>query len=217
MNMRDIFITIGGALVIIIGVCTGAHAQYWKVADDTTSVWSLDNNNVIPSNDAAYLEWLAAGNRTTPIASSAELYDVIAQSHPTHLTASAPALDAYGGLSPMQAFMWRKESGLAIIYTDVPSLSGLYAVDDMWLIGLTSGALLRCGTTSLDACSNPMPFGAATYTYLDKQLQPHTMSIVQMRVISLAIEDHMATLYAQLVVALGGGSPVWPSLTKTVP
>jgi hypothetical protein len=216
MNIRNISLAASIALAAL-AVCGPAYAQYWKVGADTNNVWSIADDNFVPSNDQTYLAWVAAGNRTTPIASTAELYDVIAQSYPRQLAGSAPSLDAYGGLTPLQSFTWRKDNGLNIVYTGTPSLNGLYAVDDIWRLYLMGGALIRCGVIPLESCPDPMPFGVATYTYLDKQLQPRTMSIVQMREITLALQNHLATLYAQLAVGLGGGTPTWPSLTKTVP
>lgn len=196
---------------------SSASAQYWKVAGSTSEVWSLTQDALVPVTDSTYVAWLAAGNMTSSIVSTSELYDVISLSYPTHLAASAPNLEANGGLTPEQAFTWRKIHGVNIVYTGTPDLDGLYAVDDQWLGGLMTGALIRCGSTILESCVSALPFGASTYTYLDKTLSPHSMSIVQMRTISLAIEDHFAKLYEQLKVGIDGGTPVWPSLTVTVP
>lgn len=196
---------------------SAASAQYWKIGGSTSELWSLTQDAIIPVTDDTYVAWLAAGNLASSIASTSELYDVISQSYPTHLATSAPNLEANGGLTPVQAFTWRKVHGVNIIYTGAPDIDGLYALDDQWLGGLMSGALLSCGSTPLESCVNPFPFGASTYTYLDKTLSPHSVSIIQLRVIALAIRDHFARLNEQLVVGLGGGTPGWPSLTVTVP
>jgi hypothetical protein len=220
--MKAIIVAI---FLIVFVVCHSANAQsttppsqYWKVAGSTTAVWSLPTSGFVPITDSNYVAWLAGGRRVPiSIASTSELYDVIAQSYPDLLIASAPGLEANGGLNPSQAFLWRKANGLNIIYPSEPTLNGLYPVDDQWLGGLMTGALLRCGLNPLGSCSAPFPGGSSTYAYLDKQLQAHTMSIVQMRAISLAIEDHIASLYAQLKIGLDGGTPSWPALTVTVP
>ena len=203
--------------LLLITMHSSAFAQYWQVGEDTANVWSLTENTFVPVSDTAYLAWAAAGNMANKIASSSELYDVIAASYPAHLAPSAPVLEANGGLTPFQAFTWRRESGLNIVYTGAPALNGRYSIDDQWLGGVMTAALLRCGATVLDSCSVAFPGGSATFSYLDKNFVPHTFSIVQLRTVVLAIENHVASLYTQLTVGLGGGTPVWPTLTVTVP
>lgn len=80
-----------------------------------------------------------------------------------------------------------------------------------------TAALIRCDGTSLSTCSTALPFGLATYSYIDLDGLPHNFSITQLKVVVLAIENFVASLYAQLLVGLAGGSPSWPSSTVTVP
>jgi hypothetical protein len=108
-------------------------------------------------------------------------------------------------------------AGVNITYTGEPTLDGHYAVDDPWLTRLMTGALVRCGSTALNVCSIPFPGGGSTYDYLDADLVTHTMSIVQMKTIALAIDDYFAQLQIQLEVGLAEGTPVWPSAEITVP
>jgi hypothetical protein len=194
-----------------------AQQRYWFVGNDTSQVWSLEDNGLVSTGDARYSQWLAHGNLASKIASTSELYDVISASFPDHLAASAPGLETLGGLQPPQSFLWRRSAGLNIVYSGEPSLSGLYPIDDQWFNGLATGALLSCNPTDLASCTTGMPFGLSTYTYLDKNFHPHTMSIPQMVAIVLAIRNYVAQLFAQLQVGLGGGTPVWPSQTMTVP
>lgn len=58
---------------------------YWAVAGSTTQVWSSRARAYVPVDDAAYLAWLAAGHVPTPIASEADLWDVLATQYPAGL------------------------------------------------------------------------------------------------------------------------------------
>jgi hypothetical protein len=193
-------------------------AKYWFIGEDTDNVWSLDDHALVPVNNADYVAWIVQpDNKTQKIASTSDLYDVIASSYQGELAESAPALEEEGGLRPIQAFEYRMVAGVNITYTGFPDLDGHYAVDDPWLTRLMSGALVRCGATTLAMCSNAFPGGASSYDYLDADLVSHTMSITQMRTIALAIDDYFAQLQAQLAVGLAEGTPVWPSSAITVP
>jgi hypothetical protein len=193
-------------------------SKYWFIGEDTDNVWSLDDHALIGIADTDYVFWaLQPDNKTQKIASTADLYDTIASSFPEQLAASAPALEEAGGLRPIQAFEYRMVAGVNITYTGQPTLDGHYAVDDPWLTRLMAGALVRCGATTLAMCSNPFPGGGSSYDYLDADLVPHTMSITQMQIIALAIDDYFAQLQAQLEVGLAEGTPIWPSADITVP
>lgn len=206
------------AMLLSVGMAYAESGRYWIVAGSATQVWSLAADNFVSVNDGAYQTWSAIpGNHAAPIKSASELYEVLSNSYPSHLDASTPVLEAGGGLTPLQSLVFRRHAGLHITYTGQSGLNGTYAVDDQWLSGLMSGALLRCGATSLASCSNPFPNGAATYTLIDLYGAPHTMTASQMAIISLAIQDYWANCVAQLQIALGGGSPTWPSSSVTVP
>jgi hypothetical protein len=193
-------------------------SKYWFIGEDTDNVWSLDDHALLGIADTDYIFWASQpDNKTQRIPSTADLYDVIASSYPEKLAVSAPALEEEGGLRPIQAFEYRMVAGVNITYTGEPTLDGHYAVDDPWLTRLMTGALVRCGSTALNVCSIPFPGGGSTYDYLDADLVTHTMSIVQMKTISLAIDDYFAQLQAQLEVGLAEGTPVWPSADITVP
>jgi len=208
------------AIVIILGVSHGANAQskqYWIVGEDATQVWSLSDNQFVDITNPDYTAWLILpGSSTAKIPDTTSLYTVIAATYPDHLAASAPVLEANGGLSPLQSFTWRRAAGIIITYTGQPSLYGRYSLDDPNLGWLMLGALLSCEGTTLANCATPFPFGA-THTYLDMDFVPHTMSVTQMRVIALAVRDAAAALYEQLKIGQAGGTPAWPSLLKTVP
>jgi hypothetical protein len=207
-------------LALLLSGVAGAQSsggRYWKIGTDNAHVWSLTDNALVANSNAGYLAWLAAGNRVATIGSTAELYDVLSQSFSTNLLASAPGLEAIAPLNPLQSFLWRRGVGVAITYTGNAGLSGQYPIDDQWLGGLMSGALLRCGTTPLEACLFPMPLGSSTYTYFAMGMQPKIMSVVQMRTIVLGIQDYVANLQLLLAAGLTGGSPTWPAPAITVP
>jgi hypothetical protein len=193
-------------------------SKYWFIGEDTDNVWSLDDDALLGIANSDYIFWASQpDNKTEKSASTADLYDVIASSYPDQLAASAPALEEEGGLRPIQAFEYRMVAGVNITYTGEPTLDGHYAVDDPWLTRLMTGALVRCGSTALNVCSIPFPGGGSTYDYLDADLVTHTMSIVQMKTIALAIDDYFSQLQIQLEVGLAEGTPVWPSAEITVP
>ena len=48
-----------------------AEDAYWFVAGDTTKVWSSARVAYVPTTDAAYQAWLAAGHTTIPVISEA--------------------------------------------------------------------------------------------------------------------------------------------------
>jgi hypothetical protein len=220
MTFKAFVILLFAAVVVLLpfGANAQSNKQYWMVGGDTLHVWSLSDNQFVDVSNTGYVAWLTLpGSNTSKIPDTSSLYNVIASTYPDHLPVSAPILEANGGLSPQQSYDWRKAAGLNIAYTGQPTLSGRYPIDDIWLDRLMKGALLRCGTTALSLCSTPFPFNAATYTYFDLGGAPRNMSIVQMQVITLAIQDYSAELYAQLWIGLGGSAPTWPSSTVTVP
>ena len=55
------------------------HNHYWIVAGSATQVFSSAGGDYVPVADAAYQAWLATGNRSSRIASEAELGEVLAQ------------------------------------------------------------------------------------------------------------------------------------------
>jgi hypothetical protein len=193
-------------------------SKYWFIGGDMANVWSLDDHALLGITDADYIFWASQpDNKTQTIPSTADLYDVIASIAPEKLAVSAPALEEEGGLRPIQSFEYRMVAGVNITYTGQPTLNGHYAIDDPWITRLMTGALLRCGSTALNVCSTPFPGGGATYDYLDADLVPHTMSITQMKIIALAIDDHFSQLQEQLEIGLAEGTPSWPSAEITVP
>jgi hypothetical protein len=83
-------------------------SKYWFIGEDMDNVWSLNDHALVPVNNADYTAWtVKPDNRTQKIASTSDLYDVIASSYPAELAESAPALDEEGGLRPIQAFEYR--------------------------------------------------------------------------------------------------------------
>jgi len=196
-----------------------ASQQFWFVGSNQAIVWSLEANNFIPVEDSSYVTWFAEpGNLASQINSTSDLYEVLQVSYPDHLAASAPVLEQYGGLSPTQSFDWRMAHGLDIVYTGFPDLNGRYAIQDQErLIGLLLGAILRCGTVTFEGCNAPFPNSSPTQAFLDADQVAHNVSIVQLRVIALAITDYVSLLYTELVAELAGSTPNWPSSTKIVP
>src|SRR5262245_50600292 len=197
-----------------------AQERYWSIAGDTNQVWSLSGNTLVPKNDASYVAWVSAGNVVTRIGSSSELYDVIKQTYPTHLAASAPGLDALG-LLPGQAYEWRRDAGLTITYVGASGLDGRYAITleaSQNLTGLVVGVLAACVDMKNSGCNDPQKFpgGGSTYTLRDQDGRPHTMTAIQMGQISFAVRDYIAALYNARAVGDSGGTPAWPSSSVTV-
>lgn len=54
---------------------------YWIVAGSTTQVYSSAVDNYVPSADATYQAWLAAGNAPSKIESTQSLADVLLQAN----------------------------------------------------------------------------------------------------------------------------------------
>lgn len=66
---------------------------YWIVAGSTTQVYSSKVGNYVPTTDATYQAWLAAGSAPTKIATEASLGAVLAPSGPR--PAASGVLDGY--------------------------------------------------------------------------------------------------------------------------
>jgi hypothetical protein len=61
-------------------------AKYWFIGEDTDNVWSLDDHALVPVNNADYVAWIVQpDNKTQKIASTSDLYDVIASSYQGNL------------------------------------------------------------------------------------------------------------------------------------
>ncbi len=204
-------------LLVFWAMPVKAQQVYWTIGSDVAHVYSLNDNAVVVTSNGAYVAWLTAGGTPTHIASTSELYDVIAAAYPQKLAAAAPVLETAGGLGPFQAFLYRRLAGLTITYTGQDPLNGVYPVDDQWLGGLMSGALIRCGATDLSSCMDAFPGGDATYSYVDMHGTAHAFTPAQLSVVVQAIQNYFASLYAQLQIGLNGGTPTWPVATATVP
>jgi hypothetical protein len=72
---------------------------YWIVAASTTEVWSSARAIAVPVADTAYQDWIAGGHFPTPIASQAELEDVLRQHYPPGSLNSYNASERYNKLN----------------------------------------------------------------------------------------------------------------------
>jgi hypothetical protein len=103
--------------------------NYWVIGGSTTEVYSSKTNTLVPVDDQTYVDWTAAYGAATPIASEAELADVLKAYNllpawlfnaasfiqPTPTTYSKEQLAAY---SPDKR--WRKEQGGITLSSGMP-------------------------------------------------------------------------------------------------
>jgi hypothetical protein len=161
---------------------------YWCVAGNTTQVWSSAQLAYVPITDATYTAWLAAGNLATNIGSPAELIQVMQQQ-------VVPLLQA---------------SGIAIISTSTPSLSGTYAIDPASLANLTA---LSTGI----AAGKPLPGGGTSFNYADLAGVQHAFTAAAFLNLAAAIETYVYDFDQALAALIAGQSATMPAPPLTIP
>ncbi|MGB8840764.1 MAG: hypothetical protein WCC64_06810 [Aliidongia sp.] len=161
---------------------------YWIIVGSSTQVWSSTQLAYVPIADATYTAWLAAGNRATNIGSAAELVQVMQQQ-------AVPLLQA---------------SGVAIISTSTPSLSGTYAIDPVSLANLTA---LSTGI----AAGKPLPGGGTTFNYADIAGVQHAFTAAAFLNLAAAIESYVYDFDQALAALIAGQAATIPAAPLTIP
>jgi hypothetical protein len=151
-------------------------------------VWSSAQSAYVSITDASHTEWLAAtGNRATNIGSAAELVQVMQQQ-------VVPLLQA---------------SGVAIISTNTPSLSGTYAIDPASLANLTA---LSTGI----AAGKPLPGGGTNFNYADIAGAQHVFTAAAFLNLAAAIETYVYDFDQALAALIAGQSATMPVAPLTI-
>lgn len=104
----------------------------------------------------------------------------------------------------------RKANGIAITCTSDATINATYALDDRTVA--TVGSIARDVASGLD-----FPAGATTYDQPDIDGVPHTFTEPQWIALYKAMRDMVSALAAQRDVMAGGGTPVWPDQSATIP
>lgn len=104
----------------------------------------------------------------------------------------------------------RKANGIAITCTSNPEIDATYALDDRSVAVI--GSVARDVAAGLD-----FPAGASTYDYADLDGTPHTFDEAQFVAFYKAARDLVNALTTQASIMAGGGEPVWPDQTATIP
>jgi hypothetical protein len=104
----------------------------------------------------------------------------------------------------------RKANGIAITCTSDATINATYALDDRTVA--TVGSIARDVASGLD-----FPAGATTYDQPDIDGVAHTFTEPQWIALYKAMRDLVSALGAQRDIMAGGGSPVWPPQTATIP
>jgi hypothetical protein len=161
---------------------------YWQVAGNSTQVWSSARLAYVPASDSIYEAWLAAGNQPTNIVSAPDLLGVMQQ----------------------QAVPRFQVSGVAIISTSTPSLSGTYAIDPASLANLTA---LSTGI----AAGKPLPGGGTTFNYADIAGVQRAFTAASFLNLAAAIETYVYDFDQALAALIASQSATMPAPSLTIP
>jgi hypothetical protein len=161
---------------------------YWVVAGSTMQVWSSARVKYVPTTDATYVAWLAAGNRPTQIASANDLFGVLAKQW-------TPVAQA---------------SGVQVTSTATASLNGTYAVD------AASQATISSLSTGI-AAGKPLPGGGTTFNYPDVSNTMHAFTSANFLDFSASIEGFVYSFEQGLLGLLNGvAGAALPSTSLTI-
>lgn len=160
---------------------------YWAVGGSATQVWSSAACAYVPVTDTAYLAWVAAGRRPTPIDSAASLYDVL-------LAQWAPAAQS---------------AGVQVTSTGTPALNGTYDIDDK------SVAYITALSTGI-AAGKPLPGGGTTFNYPDASNVMRAFSSADFLNFAAAVEGFIYNFEQSLLILLNGGSATMPTPALTI-
>jgi hypothetical protein len=192
-------------------------AWYWIVADHPgTDVWSSAAAAYVPETDPDYESFLADGNQPTAIDSEESLRTVLAPVYPAGMPLT-PRMQADREVAARIAL------GVVTTSTGTPAASATYPLDD--------AAVARCGATARDYSAglglpDPAipPAGVSretrsvlTVAYADLAGVVHDLTGEQLVGLYQGQRDLRATMTAQGDVLAGGGDPVWPDQSATIP
>lgn len=131
---------------------------YWNIEGNSAEVFSAASGTLVPTTNAAYQTWLAAGNLPARAGGITwtELHDVLMNQAPTAWLRAAAALLASGGLTPSQSAILALATGLTISSTSTPAVNGTYAVDANTqvhmlseIVSINTNGAFADGTTSI--------------------------------------------------------------------
>ena len=160
---------------------------YWAVAGNASVVWSSASLGYVPTTDATYTAWLAAGNQVTVIANPAELYQVMQQQ-------VVPAIQT---------------AGVQITSTSTPALNGSYPIDEG---SQTDMSALAAGI----AAGKGLPSGSSTFAYPNAEGAEVVFTADQFTAFAAAIEAYLYIFNQTLAARLGGSSTSMPSTALTI-
>ena len=177
---------------------------FWTVLDHSGSdVWSSKAAAYVPEDDPAYVAFLDAGNIATVIDSEDSLRVVLGRAYP-------PGMPLTDQQEADKAVAERLGLGIVVTSTGMPEASATYPLDDR-------GVALS-GSTARDVSAGlGLPAAAATAPYADIEGTSHALTGEQFVALYTAQRDLRAVLSEQGVVMAGGGTPVWPDQTATIP
>ena len=160
---------------------------YWAVAGNASVVWSSASLGYVPTTDATYTAWLAAGNSPTSIASAAELYQVMQQQ-------VVPAIQT---------------AGVQITSTSTPSLNGPYPIDEGSQSDMSA---IAAGI----AAGKGLPSGGSPFAYPNLEGAEVVFTAEQFTAFAAAIEAYLYAFNQALAASIGGGTTAMPSTALTI-
>jgi hypothetical protein len=194
-----------------------ARDWYWVIAQNTTQVFSSARALSVPVADGTYQNWLSAGGWTVPIASEAELYDVLTVAAPAAAASAAPAWVSGDLLTPQQAHDWLISAGLTITSTGTAAVNGTYAVDD------GTRTRINAIVTGLNAVPPTFPAGLNPFPWNDMSNVAHnwqggtTATTGRFFDFAFEVRDYIEHLNATLLARQGSNPTApWPSSSVTI-
>lgn len=132
---------------------------YWIVAGEAGQVFSSASGTLVPTTNATYQAWLAAGNMPSRAGGItwSELADVLMNQAPAAWLRAAAALQASGGLTSAQSATLALATGLTVASTGTPAVNGTYACDAATqqqmmaeILAINTNGTFADGTTSIE-------------------------------------------------------------------
>jgi hypothetical protein len=163
-------------------------AWYWIVAGSTTQVWSSQRLQFVPSTDATYAAWLAAGNTATAIDSVQDLAGVMQQ----------------------QVLPILQTQGAQIQSSGTPAMNGIYGIDP---VSIGQAAAIAADIANGDG----LPGGGATFTYTDAFGAHGPLTQSNFLDAYKALKNFVYGCSQTLAANLAGGTASLPAQPLTIP
>ena len=160
---------------------------YWCVAGNASQVWCSARLMYVPTSDATYTSWLAAGNSPSHIGSAPELIEVMQD----------------------QVLPIAQVQGVAVQSTSTPAMNATYSYD------ADSGNKIAAIVAAISA-GGQLPGGGSTFEWPDASGSFHALSAANVTALGIAILNYRYELNQYLVLAISGQAATLPATPLTI-